>query len=67
VPAVRRGSRLSGSSHRKILNSWSISESPGKRGFMLSISQKMQPMDQTSTGVLYVLEPALHRVSLGVA
>lgn len=37
--------------HRKILKSSSISESPGKSGSLLSISAKMQPMDQASTGV----------------
>ena len=32
-------------STRKILNSWSISESPGNSGLWLIISTKMQPMD----------------------
>lgn len=35
----------------KMRNSSSISESPGKSGCLLTISTKMQPMDQESTGV----------------
>jgi hypothetical protein len=41
----------------KILNSSSISESPGKRGFWFTISAKMQPTDHTSTGVEYCRAP----------
>lgn len=35
----------------KILKSSSISESPGKSALWFIISTKMQPIDQTSTGV----------------
>lgn len=37
--------------HRKILKSSSISESPGKSGCLLTISANMHPIDHTSTGV----------------
>jgi hypothetical protein len=35
-----------------------LTESPGKSGLWLIISTKMQPMDQMSTGVEYVLAPS---------
>jgi len=41
----------------KILNIWSISESPWKSGFFVTISEKMHPMLQRSTGVEYSHEP----------
>lgn len=40
-----------------ILNSWSISESPWKRGLLVTISAKMQAALHTSTGQEYRCEP----------
>ena len=40
-----------------ILDSSSISESPGNKGFWFTISAKIQPTDHTSTGVEYCLAP----------
>lgn len=37
----------------KILKSWSISESPWNRGFLVASSAKMVPILQMSTGVEY--------------
>jgi len=47
----------------KILNSSSISESPGSKGRFVAISAKIQPTDQISTGVEYygVLMSALFK------
>jgi len=39
-------------------NSSSISESPGKSGRRVTISAKMQPMDQMSTGQAYWRAPS---------
>lgn len=36
--------------YRKILKSWSISESPWNRGRLEAISAKIQPIDHTSIG-----------------
>lgn len=41
----------------KILKSWSISESPWNRGFLVASSAKMVPVLQMSTGVEYLGEP----------
>lgn len=41
----------------KILKSWSISESPWNRGFLVASSAKIVPVLQTSTGVEYRGEP----------
>lgn len=41
----------------KIRKSWSISESPGKRGRFVIISAKMQPALHTSTATEYCCEP----------
>lgn len=41
-----------------ILNSSSISESPGKSGRWFTISANIQPTDQTSTGVEYWRDPS---------
>lgn len=42
----------------KILKSWSISESPWNRGFLVASSAKIVPVLQTSTGVEYRGEPS---------
>jgi len=39
----------------KILPSWSISYCPGKRGLLKKSSARIQPQDQISTGVAYVV------------
>src|SRR5580692_12459134 len=44
--------------HRKILKISSISESPGKSGFRVHISAKMQPTDHISTPVEYCRPPS---------
>ena len=41
-----------------ILNNSSISESPGKSGFLVAISAIMAPTDHISTGNAYVLHPS---------
>lgn len=41
----------------KILYNWSISLSPWKRAFLVTISAKMQPIAQISIGVEYYTEP----------
>ena len=43
--------------YRKILKISSISESPGKRGFLVHISANMQPTDHMSTPVEYCRPP----------
>jgi hypothetical protein len=43
--------------YRNILKSSSISESPGNRGRLVTISAKMVPTAQMSTGKAYVLQP----------
>lgn len=52
-----QGSR-SGLNYRNILKISSISESPGKRGFLEHISAKMVPTDHISTPVEYCLPPS---------
>lgn len=42
----------------KILKSWSISESPWNRGFLVASSAKIVPVLQTSTGVEYRGDPS---------
>ena len=41
----------------KIFKIWSISESPRKRGLLISISAKIVPTDQMSIGQEYLGEP----------
>lgn len=52
-----RGSSIE-TTDRKILKISSISESPGKSGFRVHISAKMQPIDHMSTPVEYCRPPS---------
>ena len=45
------------STNLKIRKSWSISESPWKRGFFVTISANMHPTLQMSTGQAYLWHP----------
>jgi len=45
-------------SNRKILKSSSISESPGKSGWPVTISGMIVPTDQMSTGTEYCFPPS---------
>lgn len=42
----------------KILNNWSISESPANKGDFVIISTNMHPILQISTGVEYSIDPS---------
>ena len=55
--ALFTGFNLGSLVYLNIRNSWSISESPWKRGRFMASSANIHPIDQTSTGVEYLGQP----------